>query len=237
MRPISLFHNKYFVLVIFFLCTFFIYFNAFSVGLLSDDFGYFLGVNKDGWHSIENNFNDHFFLPLSHIFQLLIFKLFGENLYVFHAVQLFFHVLIGWQLYLIFREINHTKKILFAFLTGLFFLILPYQTETIIWLASKGYVFCLFFTCLSIRYYLKGMDYLSYLFIITAVFCKEMGYIIPIILFLIEYHRNKLPSFKKKLIPLAVVIIVCICVCGFCFIRFLFPRNIDEEMGAADSPS
>ena len=210
MSPISLFHNKYFVLVIFFLCTFFIYFNAFSVGLLSDDFGYFLGVNKDGWHSIENNFNDPFFLPLSHVFQLLIFKLFGQNLYIFHAVQLFFHVLIGWQLYLIFREINHTKKILFAFLTGLLFLILPYQTETIIWLSSKGYVFCLFFTCLSIRYYLKGMDYLSYLFIITAVFCKEMGYIIPIVLFLIEYQKNQLPLFKKKLIPLAVVVILCI---------------------------
>ena len=210
MRPINLFHNKYFVLLIFCLCTFLIYFNAFSVGLLSDDFGYFLGVNKDGWHSITNNFNDPFFLPLSHIFQLFIFKLFGENLYVFHAVQLFFHVLIGWQLYLIFKEINHTHKILFAFLIGLFFLILPYQTETIIWLASKGYVFCLFFTCLSIRYYLKEMSYLSYLFIIIAVFCKEMGYIIPIVLFLIEYHRNKLPSFKKKLIPLAVVIILCI---------------------------
>ena len=122
----NILHNKFYVLIIFLTCTFFIYFNTFYVGLLSDDYGYFVGVTNDGWNSLLNNFNDPFFLPLSHFIQLIIYKIFGQNLYVFHGVQIFFHVLIGWQLYLILKEIND-QKIIFAFLTGLIFLILPYH--------------------------------------------------------------------------------------------------------------
>ena len=222
----NILHNKFYVLIIFLTCTFFIYFNTFYVGLLSDDYGYFIGVANDGWNSLLNNFNDPFFLPLSHFIQLIIYKIFGQNLYVFHGVQIFFHVLIGWQLYLILKEIND-QKIIFAFLTGLIFLILPYQTETIIWLASKGYVFCLFFTCLSIKYYLKGHYNSSYLFIILAIFCKEMGYIIPILLFIIELYRGQFSLFKKKIIPFSLILTSCIT------IRFIVLNSLIGGYGGA----
>ena len=66
--------NKYYVFVIFSILSILTYFKCFSVGLLSDDYGYFAGVSNDGWSSIGKNFNDPFFLPLSHIIQLNLLK-------------------------------------------------------------------------------------------------------------------------------------------------------------------
>jgi protein O-mannosyl-transferase len=211
----QIFNNKYSVLLIFSTLTTLLYLNCFSVGLLSDDFGYFAGVEGNSWSSISKNFNDPFFLPLSHIIQLIIFKLFGINTVMFHGLQLIFHILCGWQLFLLVREVNSTKKIFFAFCCGVFFLTIPYSTETVIWLAAKGYVFSLFFALLSIRFYYKNKLALCCLFIISSIFCKEMGYIIPIVIFSIDYYNQRIDLFKKRFILLFSIVAGCL------LIRFL----------------
>jgi hypothetical protein len=37
-----------------------------------------------------------------------------------------------------------------------------------------------------------------------------MGYVIPIIIFLIDFKQNQIPLFKKKLIPISIIIIICL---------------------------
>lgn len=212
--------NKYNVFVIFSILSILTYFKCFSVGLLSDDYGYFAGVSNDGWSSIGKNFNDPFFLPLSHIIQLIIYQLFGVNTIVFHGLQLFFHILCGWQLFLLLKEIESSKNLFFAFCCGVFFLVSPYSTETVIWLASKGYVFSLFFGLLALRYYYKDNLIPCCLCIVASIFCKEMGYVIPLVILTIDYSTHKISLFKKRFILLFSIVIGCL------LIRFLTLNTI-----------
>ena len=76
----NILHNKFYVLIIFLTCTFIIYFNTFYVGLLSDDYGYFVGVTNDGWNSLLNNFNDRGSLEIENFieFKKLINQIFAN---------------------------------------------------------------------------------------------------------------------------------------------------------------
>ena len=208
----TILENKYFTLIVFSLFSFFIYFKTFSVGLLSDDYTFFFQVQENGWKSILNNFNDDFFLPLTHVFQVFIYALFGPNLYAYHAIQLLIHIIIGWQIYLLLKRFTVSKNLTTPFLSGLIFLILPYQTESVIWLSSIGYVICLLFTILSIRYYLKNSYLLFYLFLVFSIFSKEMGYVIPIAIILIDWHQHNFKRLKTKLIPIVLIVIGCLMV-------------------------
>ena len=207
MKLTTLLNNKYSALTVFSLVTSLIYFNCFSIGFISDDFTYLLGVQQNGWQSVLNNFNDDFFLPLTHIIQLIIFTFFGENSTVFHAFQLVVHIAVGWQIYLLVKENCSREKTIFPFLCGIIFLILPYHTESVIWLASIGYLLSLFFGLLSIRHYLNENYFLFYLFLALAIFSKEMGYIVPLIIVLLDWYQFRVYRLKSKAIPIGLIVI------------------------------
>ena len=207
MKITALLKNKYSALIVFSLVSLLAYFNCFSIGFISDDFTYLLGVQQNGWQSVTNNFNDDFFLPLTHIVQLIIFTFFGENGTVFHAFQLVVHVAVGWQIYLLVKENSSSEKKKFPFLCGLIFLVLPYHTESVIWLASVGYLLSLFFSLLSIRHYLNENYFLFYLFLVLAIFSKEMGYIVPLIIVILDWYQFRVYRIKSKAIPIGLIVI------------------------------
>ena len=207
MKLTALLKNKYSALTVFSLVSILVYFNCFSIGFISDDFTYLLGVQQNGWQSVTNNFNDDFFLPLTHIVQLIIFTFFGENDTVFHAFQLVVHVAVAWQIYLLVKENSSSEKTIFPFLCGLIFLVLPYHTESVIWLASVGYLLSLFFSLLSIRHYLNENYFLFYLFLVLAIFSKEMGYIVPLIIVILDWYQFRVYRIKSKAIPIGLIVI------------------------------
>jgi len=229
---LRLFNNKYSILLIYTIVTSILYYKAFYVGLLSDDYSFFLGVEMNSWSSILNNFNDSFVLILTHIFQLLIYKSVGISLFTFHAIQILLHILIAWNIFLLLKLINlkysNKTNLYFAFFSGLFFLIIPYQTESVIWLASIGYGFSLLFGVIAIRCYYSNLYILSYISILCSIFCKEMGYTIPLAIIVIDWYLYNLKSNRKHIIYLLLVIIFSLIIRYIFLIDFVggYGRNV-----------
>lgn len=197
----QIFEKKFAVLIVFSLICSIIYIEAFSIGFLSDDYGFLWQAKEFGWSAFEHNFNDPFYIPFSHVIAMSLYSLVGENALVFHVLQLLIHVLIGWQLYLFLKEyVNGYVKI--AFLSGLLFLVFPYQTEAVLWLSSKSYGYSLFFGLLCIRQFFKYYNskknanlFLSSIFLICSITTKEFGYLLPLIIPLLLWNKGRL-SFK-----------------------------------------
>lgn len=178
-----------------------------NIGFLSDDYGFVYQMETYGWKAFEHNFNDPFFIPVSHFIAASLYTVFDGSPLVFHSIQLVVHSLIAWQLFLVLKEFK--SKANFALLVGVIFLIMPYQTESVVWLAAKSYGYSLFFSLLSVRYFFKWYIesslpklILHFLFLILAILSKEMAYILPLlilVLFFMLYHTTKLSvSFDKK---------------------------------------
>ncbi len=96
----QIFEKKFAVLIVFSLICSIIYIQAFSIGFLSDDYGFLWQAKEFGWSAFEHNFNDPFYIPFSHVLAMSLYSLVGDNALIFHVLQLLIHVLIGWQLYL-----------------------------------------------------------------------------------------------------------------------------------------
>ncbi len=108
---------------------------AFSIGFLSDDYGFLWQAKEFGWRAFEHNFNDPFYIPFSHVIAMSLYSLVGDNALIFHVLQLLIHVLIGWQLYLFLKEYLNTSNGVakIAFLSGvLLFLIFPLSNRSCI---------------------------------------------------------------------------------------------------------
>ena len=204
-------YNKYWVLFIFLVFAIIIYYNALYVGFISDDFAFFYGIETKSWNSIYDNFSDSFFLPLSHLLQLFLFKIFGENSFIFHLIKIVLHVMIAFQLYLLILQFldneNKQKYYFFAFITSLIFLILPYQTEAVVWIASNSYVYSLLFGILAIRYYYYKKMPLCWIFILASILCKEMGYIIPFVILTLEWYFNNIKTYRRYF-PMMLLIVM-----------------------------
>jgi len=212
----QVFEKKFAVLIVFSLICSIIYIQAFSIGFLSDDYGFLWQAKEFGWRAFEHNFNDPFFIPFSHVIAMSLYSLVGDNALIFHVLQLLIHVLIGWQLYLFLKEYLNTSNgfAKIAFLSGLFFLIFPYQTEAVLWLSSKSYGYSLFFGLLCIRQFFKYYDskkssylLLCSIFLICSITTKEFGYLLPLIIALLLWNKGKL-SFKP--IPIFIFLIIII---------------------------
>ena len=212
----QIFEKKFAVLIVFSLVCSIIYIQAFSIGFLSDDYGFLWQAKEYGWSAFDHNFNDPFYIPFSHVIAMSLYSLVGDNALIFHVLQLLTHVLIGWQLYLFLKEYLKTSNgfVKIAFLSGLFFLIFPYQTEAVLWLSSKSYGYSLFFGLLCIRYFFKYYDskknthlLLSSMFLICSITTKEFGYMLPPIIALLLWNKGKL-TFKALPIFIFILIII-----------------------------
>ncbi len=212
----QIFEKKFAVLIVFSLICSIIYDEAFSIGFLSDDYGFLWQAKEFGWSAFEHNFNDPFYIPFSHVIAMSLYSLVVDNALIFHVLQLIIHVLIGWQLYLFLKEYlnksNGVAKI--AFISGLLFLIFPYQTEAVLWLSSKSYGYSLFFGLLCVRQFFKYYDskkssnlLLCSIFLICSITTKEFGYLLPVIIPLLFWNKKKL-SFE--FIPIFIFSIIII---------------------------
>ncbi|MDG2227170.1 MAG: hypothetical protein P8L20_05505 [Flavobacteriales bacterium] len=212
----QIFEKKFAVLIVFSLICSILYIEAFSIGFLSDDYGFLWKAKEFGWSAFEHNFNDPFYIPFSHVIAMSLYSLVGDNALIFHVLQLLIHALIGWQLYLFLKEYLNTSNGVakIAFISGLLFLIFPYQTEAVLWLSSKSYGYSLFFGLLCIRQFFKYYDskknahlFLCSIFLICSITTKEFGYLLPVIIALLLWNKGKL-SFKP--IPIFIFFIIII---------------------------
>lgn len=184
------FKNTYFVAIYFIVLSFLCYIGAITVGFLSDDYGFIYQFDQFGWQAFKHNFNDPFFIPVSHLIAGVIYYLVDGSAIGFHILQIGIHGLIAWQFYLLLVQLKSPQNL--ALLSALLFVVLPFQSESVVWLASKSYGYSLFFSILSIRYFFKWIEikkstYLlwHFFFFILAVLSKEMAIILPFVLSII----------------------------------------------------
>ena len=159
-----------------------------NIGFLSDDFTFLHHYQSEGWGMISSNFYDAFFIPVTHLIQLILLDLFNQNAFLIHITQIILHLYIAILIYRIALE-NLNFKSYSAILSSIFFILIPYQSEAIFWFSSIGYQCCLVFTLLAIRSYFKN-QLLSYcLFFIFSILSKEIGYTIPLFIYGFSYFK------------------------------------------------
>jgi hypothetical protein len=200
------FHN-YRVLLVLITLSLVLFAPILGVGYLSDDYGFVYQLETFGWKAFEHNFNDPFFIPISHFIATVFYFIVDGSAIAFHLLQLIVHGLIAWQLFLLLKELKLNSK--FALLAAIIFIVLPYQSESVVWLAAKSYGYALFFSVLSIRYFFKWYTFskpshliFHLLLLLLAIHSKEMGYcvplVIPIIFYLLYKTSRQFQIDKKK---------------------------------------
>jgi len=231
----KLIENKWSVLLGLGLVAIVLYWRTFTVGFISDDFGFVEDVQLRGWSAFNTNFGDKFFIPVSHFFGLLLFKLTGGNAILMHVVQVLVHVLVSFQLYLFIKEMGaivEAKKngsasqfLQVAVFASFIFLIHPYQTEAVVWLAAKSYGYSLLFSILSIRWFFKEKLVWSILFLILAIHTKESGYLIPLTTIVIAWGTTTKVQLKYW-VGWSIVIV------GSLMLRYIFLGELVGGYGA-----
>ncbi len=184
-------HKPYWFLLSLMILVFAIYGYTIDVGYISDDWGFVYQVENYGWSAFQHNFTDKFFIPLSHFFGVLMYQIAGGKPWIQHAVQLVVHAVVAWQIFLLFKDIAaknqslvHLSKI--GLLTTVLFLLNPYQTETVVWLAAKSYGYSLFFMLLSLRVLINNPSQTKTIFlfcftVFIAIHTKEWAYVAPFV--------------------------------------------------------
>ena len=139
-------------------------------------------LTKDVWHFSPGT-NSNNYRPLHMISYLLIYKMFGLNAVMFHAVGLalfVFCVLLIWRIYS-----NHLEW-LPAFAGGLVFATHPVHVESVAWIGGYPDLLTGVFLFLSFLFYVRAKNLLSLLAFLLAVLSKETALVFPLIL--IAHH-------------------------------------------------
>ncbi|MCX6779516.1 MAG: hypothetical protein NTU97_04830 [Candidatus Magasanikbacteria bacterium] len=131
------------------------------------------------------------FRPLTQLSYLLDFSIFGTNPVIFHLVNFIFFIGTALNIYWLVLLISQKKWL--AFLSGLFFIILPNHPEAVTWISGRGDVLSAFFYILALAMYVKfrqgkkvwllAVAVLSFFF---SILSKEMGMSLPGVIVLYE---------------------------------------------------
>lgn len=199
---------RYAILFVFFsIVGFIIYYPSLSVGFLSDDYSSINYFRENGMGNIFMGRGGQMFIPLTLFAIGILFKIFGLFPLGYHIFIIFLHILnallLVWfaeRLLKYFKVIDH-NTFLPAFISGILFLVNPYQTESITWIICIGYPLCLAFTLGSMLVFLQWMQrsniwllILSGLLFFISILAKEVSLPLPAILLLILYAGN----YKNK---------------------------------------
>ena len=178
-----------------------------------------LGNVSHFWLSFSNGY-----IPVTYTWWSLTLNIFGKNAVAFHLLNIMFHLLTTFVVYLLLKSLLeyfyrlHKKTLkncgVFALMGALLFAVHPLQVESVCWITSLKDVSAGFFACLALFYFvqfrLKNRKYfylpglISFLFAMlskpTAVSVLPMILIIDFLLFK-KNVRNTIAS----LVPWAAI--------------------------------
>jgi protein O-mannosyl-transferase len=152
------------------------------------------------------------YIPLTGISYMIEYRFFKLNPFIYHATNLFLHlmncILVFWLIYLI------SDNILIAFLASLLFGIHPLHVESVAWISERKDVLYSFFclsAVISYIYYIKKEQtqryyYFAILLFVLSLLSKPMAISLPLLLFLIDYTLFR--KFKKRIITEKIPFII-----------------------------
>jgi protein O-mannosyl-transferase len=153
------------------------------------------------------------YIPLTALTYMIEYRFFRLNPFVYHATNLFLHllncILVFWFVYLI------SSRTLVAFIASLFFGIHPLHVESVAWISErKDVLYALFFlaSLICYTYYLKKAFslkyfYLSIAFFLLSLLSKPMAVSLPLLLFVVDYVSSRQFSRRALLEKLPFLIL------------------------------
>lgn len=216
-KPLNVIRNdnpaswkNYFPPAVIVLLTFMVYFTALKYGFVWDDEQYIIknDLIKDlswkGISAIFSNFSNDNYAPMTDLINALQYKISGLSPAAFHAGSLIFHLLNVTLVYWFFLLLCNRREL--AVVTALFFAIHPLQVESVVWVSGGSNLFSAAFflgSIIAYLFYLRHSDkkYLlvSFSLFLLSVLSKAVAVILPLILLLIDYYKDRKFTIKALL--------------------------------------
>lgn len=164
-------------------------------------------IKQFSWEAIKKIFTTSFvgvYTPLTMLTYMIEYHFFHLNPSLFHATNLFIHLLNCSLLYWIIFTIS--KKSFLSFFVVLFFGIHPLRVESVAWITERKDMLCTFFYFFAIVSYLSYIknDYrlrfyfLSLMLFICSLLSKPMAVSLPFILMLFDYLMTR--RYEKRVL-------------------------------------
>lgn len=151
--------------------------------------------------------------PVTMMVYALEYSLGNGNPHVFHAVNIFIHLINSWLVYILIRKISPGNSFV-ALITAAFFAIHPMHIESVAWVSELKDVLYSFFLLLGLIQYCrylanKQTKILVYTFLFFALSClsKSAAVIFPIVMLLLDYYFVRQYSMKTVLEKLPFFIV------------------------------
>lgn len=211
-----------FTMALLVIITPFVYVSGLRNYFVGDDFTWLRWSFSSGMAEIPKFFvsaQGFFYRPLIKTYFLLVNPFFGLQSYGYHFTSVLLHL--GGALGALILAYLVTKRKLIAFLTGLFFLIHPVNSESVLWVSSVGHLFAGFFYIwglVAFVYWRQSAAKIKNVFLILPImafilglFSHELVVTFPLILIiydLIFSHMDKKLWLKKAVVYLPFWIIL-----------------------------
>lgn len=200
-----------YLLLIYWVILSLIYFKAHPIVLTDDAFQFFVEYEKMGWGGFYQNYGFTSLYYVTHFANIVLYHIFKLNTEAWLLFFTFLHAVSSILLFQFVKTFAQQHQLKQAFYIGLFsslwFLISPYQTEIICWVATLHYnlsmISFLGMSLFMMRHRENLSPYhtplsLAYVFILLIM---EVPLVFPFCWFLIleGFHFNPLTSKHKKL--------------------------------------
>jgi len=197
-----------------------VYANALPNEFTSDDMRGILHNKNLG------EFNLHVVGFVQGVLHDLIFQIWGRLPAPYRAVNIIFHILNSWLVFILVAKTM--KKRDAAFIAAAIFCVHPILVESITWISGGIYALYSFFFLLSFVFYLKAKEkswwlIFSLLAFLAALISSEKAIILPLVLFVWELSEGKLKRNWFSLVPHFLL-------SGFWFLYFVVLGKITERI-------
>lgn len=222
-------------LTVCFALSIFLYGPALPSFFVSDDFDWLaraknipLTVENYLLHNSDNNIGSGVYRPLTSFSFWLNYRLTGLDPLSYRTVNVVFHALNGFLLFLIICFFTDKKHL--AALAGLFFIVFPNHAEAVSWISGRGDVLAVFFCLLSFLLYLnfrfrkkEGYLLLALLSFALALLSKESAMVLPAVVLSYEliwnFRAEKPKEWLKRILAPGISFLIILTV--YFFLRWL----------------
>lgn len=221
------------IFILFFVTVFFAYFPAIKGPFILDDehfieknkYIHTFNISKIYTTSVTEGagISGNFYRPNQQLVYAILYKLFGFNTFPYHLLPILLHIINSFLIFRILLFLKFTK--ISTFISSLFYLIHPIQTEAISYISGLADPLGLFFILLglsiflqiySLKIYHKRIIFLllSLLLFILSFFTKEnMVIIFPVIILVSIYLKTLNKDILDKFVIISIVLVGIVTIC------------------------
>lgn len=188
-----------------------------------------------------SNINSPFYRPLQTVSYIFDTQFVGDRpvAFIYHLVNIIFHLLNSFFLYVLFNNFQNNKLI--SLILSLIYSVNPLFVHTVAWIPARGDILVNTFIILSFIFWIKYLNtqksnflYLNSLFFIMALFSKEIAGTTPLLFLFYQYLKDKNNFEIRKIIKPIIFWGICILI-YFLLRRTAVTSNYSEGLYNIDN--